>query len=54
MMMGHDYKLFLMEVGLYGNIFLQGFDNLDMLAKERTWFKNFWVQRAEIESFSRL
>lgn len=40
--MGHAYEDFLIEVGLYGNIFTMDFSQLGLLATDGMWFKNFW------------
>ena len=40
--MVHAYKAFMIEVGLYGNIFSYNYDDLGCLATVGTWFKNFW------------
>ena len=41
-LMVHAYKAFIIEVGLYGNIFSYDYDDLGCLATNGTWFKNFW------------
>jgi len=41
-LMMHAYEAFMVEVGLYGNIFSYDYDSLGCLATDGTWFKNFW------------
>jgi len=36
------YENFLIEVGLYGNIFSQDFSRYHFVATKDTWFRNFW------------
>lgn len=36
------YEAFLIEVGLYDNIFLLDYNQLSCLATDGTWFKQFW------------
>ena len=40
--MVHAYEAFMIEVGLYGNIFFYNYDDFGCLATNGTWFKNFW------------
>ena len=42
-LMTHAYEAFLIEVGLYGNIFSLNFKVLGILATDGTWFKHFWL-----------
>ena len=41
-MLLHCYESFLVEIGLYGNIFSEDFSTWEMLATDGTWLKNFW------------
>ena len=41
-MLQQAYEAFLIEVGLYGDVFTRDFDNWGVLATDGTWFKNFW------------
>ncbi len=36
------YESFLMDVGLYGNVFGYKYNHLSALATDHTWFKNIW------------
>ncbi len=36
------YENFLVEVGLYGNVFLRDFYRFHFVATKDTWFCNFW------------
>ena len=36
------YEAFLVEIGLYGNVFSHAFEKYKILATNGTWFKNFW------------
>jgi hypothetical protein len=36
------YESFLMDVGLYGNVFGYKYNHLSVLATDHTWFKNIW------------
>ena len=41
-MMTQAYEAFLVEVGLYGDVFTRDFKRYGMLATDGTWFKNLW------------
>ena len=41
-MMAQAYEAFIIEVGLYGDIFTYDFDRYGVLATDGTWFKKFW------------
>ncbi len=41
-LMTFAYKAFMLEVGLYGNIFSLSFKSYGCLATKGTWFHNFW------------
>ena len=36
------YENFLVEVGLYGNVFSCNFSQFHFMATQDTWFRNFW------------
>ena len=36
------FESFILEVGLYGNIFLESYDKYGGLATNNTWYKGFW------------
>ena len=41
-MLQQAYEAFLIEVGLYGDVFTRDFKDWGILATDGTWFKNFW------------
>ena len=36
------FESFMLEVGLYSNIFLENYDEYGGLATDNTWYKNLW------------
>ena len=36
------YEAFIMEIGMYGNVFSLPYSEYEGLATDRTWWKNFW------------
>ena len=38
----HCYESFIVDIGLYGNVFSLEYDKWSHLATEGTWYKNFW------------
>jgi len=48
-LMIHAYEAFMIEVGLYGNIFSYDYDALGCLATDGTWFKNFWEYASHLK-----
>ena len=43
------FESFILDVGLYDNIFLESYDKYDGLATNDTWYKGFWEYRRHLD-----
>ena len=50
-MAGTTYKAFMVEVGMYGNIFSRAWEEFNVLATKHTWYYNLWelCHRLDVE-----